>query len=368
MADKAGCWRDARVWFRRLRRRKQRQTKIEDFEARCEQLKSAPIAEVISANDVNKMGDGPFRQRIQEATANTAKLISVEQFPIHHQDLLSSVESGLADVVVEGDRQTKLSIRGSTFRSLSLSNVGTIHLEDCRIGKLGASNCNPVYEIRNCRIGELDVHKNFPVQRMEWDGGYLGQFHLHEHREGAFVGDVWLHDLELSKDPKHHDVQWLRDARIALNARSNFVAAGVFHASELALSREREPCINRVASLVYQAFSNYGNSIGLPIAWFFGVLAAIFALALATGTAAATDPAAGGWHTTLNGKGLLAQMLRAAIYALQSVFNPLNLIVPKPLVTVSHWGAALATFLLGIVGIAAFALFVLSLRRRFKLE
>jgi hypothetical protein len=77
------------------------------------------------------------------------------------------------------------------------------------------------------------VIRGSPVQRMEWDGGYLGRFNLDEHREGAFVGDVWLHDLGLSKTPEHHGVQWLRDARIALSSRSNFVAAGIFHASEL---------------------------------------------------------------------------------------------------------------------------------------
>jgi H+/Cl- antiporter ClcA len=64
----------------------------------------------------------------------------------------------------------------------------------------------------------------------------------------------------------------------------------------------------------------------------------------------------------------LAQVLRAAIYALQSIFNPLNLIVLKPLVSVCYWWAALVSFILGLFGIITFALFLLSLRRRFKLD
>jgi hypothetical protein len=202
---------------------------------------------------------------------------------------------------------------------------------------------------------------------MEWAGGYLGRFNLQERREGAFVGDVWFRDLDVSKNPEHHDVQWLRDARIALSARSNFVAAGIFHASELALSRDREPCINRAVSRVYQAFSNYGNSIALPVVWLLGLLLAIGCLALVAGTVA-TDDTTSGWHAALSGKGFLAQALRAAIYALQSVFNPLNLIVFKPLVSVCYWWAALIGFVLGLFGIIAFALFLLSLRRRFKLD
>jgi hypothetical protein len=154
---------------------------------------------------------------------------------------------------------------------------------------------------------------------------------------------------------------------VALSARSNFVAAGIFHASELALSREREPCINRAASRVYQAFSNYGNSIALPVVWLLGLLLAIGWLALGAGTVATADPASG-WHAALSGEGLLAQVLRAAIYALQSIFNPLNLIVLKPLVSVCYWWAALVSFILGLFGIITFALFLLSLRRRFKLD
>jgi hypothetical protein len=120
-------------------------------------------------------------------------------------------------------------------------------------------------------------------------------------------------------------------------------------------------------SRVYQTFSNYGNSIALPVAWLFGWLLAIGLLAFAAGTAAVADPSSG-WHAALSGKGLLAQVLRAGVYALQSVFNPLNLIVPRSLVSVCYWWAALASFILGLFGIVAFALFLLSLRRRFKLE
>jgi hypothetical protein len=368
MAGKASCWRDVWTWFRRLRSRKEKQTEIEDFEAWCKEVTSALVTETISPTGIhNPGGHEAFRRRVREATAKTGQMVSIN-IPVPHQDLLSSVASAFAEVTVEGDREASVNIRGSTFRNLTLSDVGTISLENCKIARLGASNVNPKYQIKNCMIGQFDVHRGSPIQRMEWDGGYLGRFNLHEDREKAFVGDVWLHGLELSKNPEHHDVQWLRDARIALTARSNLVAAGVFHSSELALSRKREPCINRAASRVYQAFSNYGNSIALPAAWLFGLLLAIGGLAFAAGTVPTAELAASGWQTALSGNGLLAQALRAGIYAMQSVFNPLNLLVPKPLVSVCCWWVALVCFVAGLFGIVAFALFLLSLRRRFKLE
>jgi hypothetical protein len=366
MADKAGRWSKARSWFRRLRSRTNYQKEAEGFEAWCKEVRSVPVADTLSLEDVRKMHDDHVRQRFQEWAAKSTHSFSFH-FPIHHQDLLSSLRADFAVITVEGDGQTALSIRGSTFRSLTLNNVGTIVLENCRIGRFEASGANPNYLIKNCMIGEFDVPGNSRIHRMVWDGGYLGRFNLHGDREKLFDGEVWLHNLALSKNPEHHGVQWLRDARTALNARSNFVAAGVFHASELALSRKREPFINRVASYVYQVGSNFGNSLGWPIFWFAGSLLAIAGLALLVGTVANVEPKSG-WQTALTGEGCVAQVLRAGIYAMQSIFNPLNLIVQKPLVSVGHWGAALASFVLGLFGLVAFALFLLSLRRRFKLD
>jgi hypothetical protein len=69
----------------------------------------------------------------------------------------------------------------------------------------------------------------------------------------------------------------------------------------------------------------------------------------------------------LGGDECSAQFLRALTYAIQSI-NPLNLFSSQPLVVISHtWWAVMGGFL-RIIGIVAVALFVLSVRRRFKLE
>ena len=296
--------------------------------------------------------------------ANGSAMSKITMIPIRDQNQLSNAEQELVQLV--GDSTTPLILSGATIWKLDVRNVGVLHLDNCKIGGLVAHGESPTYQINDCMIGNFAVRQGFPVQRLEWDGGYLGQFHLDRPLESAFVGDVWFRRVRLPTNAARHGEQWLRDTRAALNARNNFVAAGIFHASELALSRRREPTINQVASWVYQAGSDFGNSIGRPIAWFSGVLALIFAIAFVVGTTA--DPGAAGWQKALQGDGERAQILRAGVYSAQSIFNPLNLFVPKPLVSVAHWAAALAGFALGVVGIVAVALFLLSLRRRFKLE
>ena len=110
------------------------------------------------------------------------------------------------------------------------------------------------------------------MQRLEWNGGYLGQFSLDRPLDKAIAGDVWFQNVELPRDAKKRDVQWLRDTRAALVARSNTIAAGFFHARELTITRPREHWTFKLASYVYEWGSNFGNSIARPLAVLLAVL------------------------------------------------------------------------------------------------
>jgi hypothetical protein len=129
----------------------------------------------------------------------------------------------------------------------------------------------------------------------------------------------------------------------------SFIRASAFTESGSQASIKRRRASTRLSQ-------NYGNSISLPVAWLVGLLLAIAGLAFATGTVPTVELAASGWQSALNGNGFLAQALRAGIYAMQSVFNPLNFLVPKPLVSVCYWWAALVCFMAGLFGTVAFAL------------
>ena len=121
-----------------------------------------------------------------------------------------------------------------------------------------------------------------------------------------------------------------------------------------------------IVSKTYRWMSNYGNSIGRPLLCFATcvVLASVAGLALGT---TATVETTQGWQIALQ-DGDSAKYLRAAVYGLQSVFNPLSLFVSKPLITPMHWAGALLGSIFGLLGITSIALFLLSVRRRFKLE
>jgi len=73
-----------------------------------------------------------------------------------------------------------------------------------------------------------------------------------------------------------------------------------------------------------------------------------------------------GWQQSLEGGECAARLLRAGMYAMQSI-NPLNLF-GSPLIVISRAWWAFVGGVLGVFGLAALALFFLSLSRHFKLE
>jgi hypothetical protein len=313
---------------------------------------------------------GVPRRDIADEIANTpsGEMLGIQDLPIAHHDLLTEAKCEFGHIKIDGDGSTDLKVCDVRILKLYVVNVGKLTFKNCEIGELITVAARQTYRISNCMIGHFHVVPNCMVQRLEWDGGYLGQFSLRRPLNDAFVGDVWFHKVKLSTDDTIHDVQWLRDTREALNARSNTVAAGIFHASELALTRRREDWTFKIASWIYQAGSNFGNSIARPFVVFLGAVALLIAIALGYETDLSRERhQLAGWQTGLYGGECRAQVLRALLYAWQSI-NPFNFFGGQQLVVVrDNFGAALGGFV-GAIGIAAVALFALSLRRHFKLE
>jgi hypothetical protein len=97
-----------------------------------------------------------------------------------------------------------------------------------------------------------------------------------------------------------------------LDARNNYVAAGLFHAAELKLTRPKK-WLDKVSSaywwtsLGYQAGSDFGNSIGRPIACFTVAMLALVALADEVGSVARKDEELHGWQAQSCLHGLRAE-------------------------------------------------------------
>jgi hypothetical protein len=89
-------------------------------------------------------------------------------------------------------------------------------------------------------------------------------------------------------------------------------------------------------------------------------------LAYGAGTEVTRPDDLRGWQQHLKGNDCSAQLLRASTYAVRSI-NPLNFFALQPLVVVSDTFWAVVGGVFSIMGVATVALFLLSLRRRFKL-
>lgn len=268
---------------------------------------------------------GPHLRRADE-------IVSLPRFPSDRWSLLVDAKCEFSHLNLKGvSGGQELELVGLRIRRLETHGLEKLELTGCSIGALHPESAAMRLTFSDTLIDELDLARNgFFLTRLDWSGGYLGYLKA---SAGEIRGDITIRDLRLPKVKGPRGAQWLRDARKLLNDKNNGLAAAVFHAAELVVSRPNEPWAARWASRVYELGSDFGNSIGRPVAWFFGTLVTIFALALAVGTEANLD-AASGWHRALKEPcELSAQVLRAGIYAMQSIFNPLNLIVPKPLVS-----------------------------------
>jgi hypothetical protein len=265
-----------------------------------------------------------------------------------------------------------LKLCGVTVGTLQVDNIEELHFEKCKIGALLATGVIPYYWITDCMIGVFALQKKFPAQHLEWDKGYLGQFDMREWPDkNPFVGDVSIRRVKFSTDSKKYDSQWARDTRAALNKIDNSVAAGLFHGHALRLNRPKERWPSKCVDTFYKYGCDYGNSIGLPAFWFALSFVAIYFVAFAVDVHVETDSVASEpsvrWQTQLAAASCEAKMLRALTYAFQSI-NPLNLITSKPTVFVSDWWAAYLSAFLGLCAAVAFGMFLVSVRRRFKLD
>ena len=211
----------------------------ECFERWCEKF---PSVETISAEDFSD--DKALGDQITRGPKDPATVLSIVGLPLRLQDLLSGKKQEFGLVEILGDGRS-ISLKQAKIWRLTVRSVGELCFQDCEIGEI-AVHQTASYHVKDSKIGKFVVVKDtdtlgYHVQNLKWGGGYLGQFDLHQEKTSAFVGDVSFDGIMLPPTDVHHGVQWLRDTREALNARSNFVAAGIFHASELKLTRPKGP-------------------------------------------------------------------------------------------------------------------------------
>jgi hypothetical protein len=135
-------------------------------------------------------------------------------------------------------------------------------------------------------IGMVDLHSQslsvFEVKR----SGILMVKCPPPYGQNPFTGHISLEDVYVPrqdgeyKEGRYGSQPW-SSMRAHVLALGNQKDAGVFHAAQLSIEQQYETSWPiKSVSWIYGIFSNYGNSIGLPIAWLAGLAFALFVVYL----------------------------------------------------------------------------------------
>lgn len=255
-----------------------------------------------------------------------------------------------------------------------------VRLEDCFIGILEiVDDAKARLTLDRCYVGKLSLYNKALEDLGIKDSALLSisaPISL-DPSENPFRGRVSIERTYIPRrvqeihDPSGREgaVHEFRNVRTLLTAKNDALAAGVFHGAELTLERQGDTGPTKLASALYELMSDYGNSTIRPLIALVSILSAMIWTVLYFDVVKPADiDALAGWQLTLCGTDLEARALRGLTYSLQTIFNPISLLTPKPLLVTGNWLWSLLLIPLGLAGTLAVALFVLALRRRFKLE
>jgi len=271
-------------------------------------------------------------------------------------------------LVCEVVQRDPIQLRDRQIGEITIRAGATLEMTNCFVRKLQI--LGPVtLKMRHTFIGDLLV--NSPIARWSMEYGSILRIQFPAGPEHNFLHMVEFHRVYLPHDPTEFDAdpQQYRNARSFLQSNNNTLAAATFHSAELALDRHRETMISRFVSWIYEVFSDYGNSVSRPVLILLFLFVAISALGtIFDATTVGIPPKElSGWQHQLSGPSLEGRALRSATFTLRGIVNPLGIFNIKPLViAVSIWWSLVLEGL-SVLGTLALGLFVVAVRRRFKL-
>lgn len=242
--------------------------------------------------------------------------------------------------------------------------AGALHIRKCRINHLVLEGSTDVVA-EDCWFGIVEC-RSYGRLRC-WGGGILdlplaAQISFRD----AVFWRTWVPRFRLPDET--FDVASYRKLRTQFTRENNSLAAGIFHAAELSIERPNDSSwINRVVGVAYELGCDYGNRTFRPMGWFLFVFLAVGTFAFAGDIGVVEPKELVGWQKSLDGSSLDSRLLRSTVLAGQTVANPLG-VFGKPLVVAKEFWQVAFLILGSLVGILALAMFLISIRRRFKLE
>ncbi len=271
---------------------------------------------------------------------------------------------------------------------------GVFKIENVSIKRLTAHSKPTRMTIKNCDIAWLRVNRqtfsNLTIQdsnigTLELDGGQcLAHYDM---RSGSilnveceppgpgnpFTGPVSLRTVFLPRDSENYLLkgpQPYRNLRLHLLNLGNVPAASLVHAAELAVEREEEYTkTQKLMSILYQLFSDFGLSAFRPIGWLIALFLVSVILVWATdGATLLEGERYFGWRSILQWEDWLGSLWRALVMSAQPVANPIGIFRGGTLLVPEYTWLAIWLRMQTLFSIILVALFIFAVRRRFKMQ
>jgi hypothetical protein len=250
----------------------------------------------------------------------------------------------------------------------NLVNGPILELRNCRIRTHILFNFRRV-RLTNCWIGSLVLEAEVGDFGM-FGGAVLGITCSAAHGRNPFVGSVNFTGVHFPRAPSERvfDAQPYRNMRAHMQRLENAPMVSLFHTLEQAVERRMETNLfNRFVSHAYELLSDYGSSIPRPASWFLGLLLLTSALASGLDWAVA-NPTHYAWQEGLARTSHWRAVERGLLLTLQGTLNPFGIFGSVSAVLPRNGFVVAWMFFHGLFSATLAALFILALRRRFKMS
>ena len=288
--------------------------------------------------------DTPDDQRLEEPVIFDAKALGLSRDRLHFDTL-----------TMDGNSSYDGIYSGINARLATLRHNRTLKLDGCTIGTLTIPAGRSII-ITNCEIGELTLYKD--ISRVEISESRIGVIKPANSTEWPRAEQGFqLATTKLASSTQENTFysgpQSLRNFLAYLESQHNSSAAHLVRADLLHAEYEHETGIMRCISFFYKWSSDFGRSPGRVLFW----LGVLIALTIGTGFSCSSFQTMQAFAETL---GL------SLGYALQTLFNPFSVFGAKNKFTEISNLQLSASIIQAILSLGLYAVFALSVRRRFK--
>jgi hypothetical protein len=266
-----------------------------------------------------------------------------------------------------------ISLSTLRIRTLRLQGNNSLHsptdISGCWIDKIEIYHVGKIV-IENCWIGTLDCHGGEITDLSIRGGGILSIISRAAHENNPFKGSIHFKKVYLPRQPGGRlvDAQPYRNMRAHMIKLENTPMVSLFHTLEQAVERiQTENYFDKSVSWLYEQLSDYGSSIRRPAAWFFGLFLTTLVVVTCLGGAVAVSTGSHGWYGGLDHTSHWHAVERVVLLTLQGTLNPLGLFGSNSVIIPANGKVAAWMIAHSICSTIFAALFVLALRRRFKM-